>query len=45
MIISGVLQGYVLGPLLFSMHVNDIFLYADEAFLSNDVDDTALHSI
>ena len=44
-IFTGVPQGSILGLLLFNIYSNDIFLFVDEAFLSNYADDTALYSI
>ena len=35
----------LLVPLLSNIHVNDIFFFVDEAFLSNYADDTALYSV
>ena len=44
-IFSGVSEGSILNPLSFNIYINDIFLFVDEAFLSNNADDTALYSI
>ena len=38
-------QGSILGSLMFNIHINDIFLFPDNACLSNYVDDTTLYSI
>ena len=44
-IFSGVAQGSILGPLLLYTYINDIFLFVDEAFLSNYADDTTLYFV
>ena len=44
-IFSGVPHGFILGPLMFNIYVNDIFVFPDNGFLSNYADDTFLYSI
>ena len=41
---AGVLEGYIDGPLLFSLFINDL-LFLSKTFLSNYVDDNNLYSI
>ena len=43
-IFDGVPQGSILDPLMFHIYINDTCLFADNAFLSNYADDTALYS-
>ena len=43
-IITGVLQGSILGLLLFNIFLNDLFLFVENSDLSNYADDNTLYS-